>query len=437
VSWLSWFLSKRFRIRLILLLVPVLCVTAYFEAPALHGELRYRLAERARKRRDFADARSYLLANLEADPTSARDHFSLARVARQSGAFEDAEEQLELCKKWEGASPRLAFERQLLSVQQGRFHRLTEIQLRTRLEQGDAESVEILEALSVGCLVNSRFADAHGYLSRWIELAPDNFQAFLWRSTVKDRLSDMTGARDDAARAVALAPANFSTQLNFGQVLLKLTEFQEAEKVFERLAVEYPRDPVIAMGLAQAKSKVHPDAVEAVRILDDLVTRFPDDPPVLFERGRLALQLGETALAESWLRKAAALSPAEYEIQYNLLQSLRQQGKLKEADQVEKTVRRLEEASQRLHELNEQLKKEPYNLALHCAIAQVFLDVGNDRDAVRWLQTALKIDSHQSLANRLLADYYAKSGEPAKAARYREAAQDSTGASSGFDGEFP
>jgi predicted Zn-dependent protease len=422
---------------LILLLVPVLCVAAYFEAPALRAEFRYRAAENARKHRDFADARNALLANLAADPTSARDHFLYARVARQSGAFEDAEEQLELCKKWEGASPRIAFERSLLSVQQGRFHRVTEMELHRRVEKGDAESVEILEALSVGCLVNSRFADAHGYLSKWIELKPDNFQALVWRSTAKDRLSDMPGARADAERAVALAPANFSAQLNLGQILLKLTEFQEAERVFERLRESYPRDPVVAIGLAQAKSKVHPDGVEAARILDDLLTRFPDDSPVLFERGRLALQSGETAQAEGWLRKAAALAPSEYEIHYNLLQSLRQQGKLKDADEVEKTVRRLEGASKRLHELDEQLKKEPYNLNLHCAIAQVFLDVGNHKDAIRWLQTALKIDSHQPLANRLLADYYEKNGEPGNAARYREAVLSPTGSGSSFDGQVP
>src|SRR5262249_16729979 len=155
--------------------------------------------------------------------------------------------------------------------QQGRFHRIAEIQLRKRLEQGDAESVEILEALSVGCVVNYRFADAHGYLSKWLELTPDNFQALVWRSTVKDRLSDMPGARADAVRAAELAPANFSAELNLGQVLLKLTEFQEAEQVFERLRERYPRDPLVAIGMAQAKSKVKPDGVEAARILDDLL----------------------------------------------------------------------------------------------------------------------------------------------------------------------
>jgi tetratricopeptide (TPR) repeat protein len=422
---------------MVLLLVPVLTVAAYLGVPVLRAEMRFRAAENARKRRDFADARGYLLANLAADPRSARDHLLFARVARQSGAFEDAEEQLELCEKWGGASERAAFERMLLSVQQGDLRRHTEIQLRKLIEQGDVESVEILEALSVGCLVNSRFADAHGYLSKWIELAPNDFQARVWRSTVKERLFDMPGARADAEQAVALVPTNFSAQLGFGQILMQLKEFQEAEKVFERLAQRYPGDPLVALGLAQAKSKLQSDGVEAARILDDLLNRFPDDSPVLLERGRLALQLGETSRAESWLRKAAELAPWEYEVQYTLLLSLRQQGKLTAANQVEKTVRRLEEASQRLHELDEKLKKEPYNLSNHCAIAQIFLEVGNHKDAVRWLQTALKIDSHLPLANQLLADYYDKIGEPRKAARYREAALNPNGSGLVFDGKVP
>src|SRR5207302_276038 len=123
------------------------------------------------------------------------------------------------------------------------------------------------------------------------------------------------------------------------------------------------------------KSKLQPEGVEAARILDDLLTRFPDDTPVLIERARLALQMGDPARAEGWLRKAAELAPWEYEVQYALLQSLRQQGKLTDADRVEKTVRRLEEVSHRLHELNEKLKKEPYNPSNHCAIAQVLLGV--------------------------------------------------------------
>jgi Tfp pilus assembly protein PilF len=115
---------------------------------------------------------------------------------------------------------------------------------------------------------------------------------------------------------------------------------------------------------------------------------------------------------------------------YSLLQSLRRQGKLMDADQVEKTVRRLEEVSRRLHELNEKFKHEPYNPANHCAIAQIFQAVGNHKEAVRWLHAALKIDSRQPLANQLLADYYHKSGEPGKAVRYREAAR--TASSSGW-----
>jgi predicted Zn-dependent protease len=328
-------------------------------------------------------------------------------------------------------------ERTLLSVQQGGLSRHTEFRLRERVQQGDAESVEILEALGVGCLVTDRFADALGYLSKWIELTPEDFQAHVWRSMAKERLSDLRGARADAEQAVALAPTNYMAQLRLGQNLLQSLEVQEAERVFERLAQLYPRDPLVVMGLAQAKSKVQPDGAEAARILDDLVTRFPDDPPVLIERGRLALDLGEPARAESWLRKAAELAPWEYKVQYALLQSLRQQGKLKDADQVEKAVRRIEEASHRLYELNEKFKKEPYNPSHHCAIAQILLGVGNRKEAVRWLQNALKIDYHQPLANQLLADYYDKSGEPRKAARYRQAAVSPNGSGWVSDGTPP
>jgi predicted Zn-dependent protease len=307
-------------------------------------------------------------------------------------------------------------------VQQGALTRPTEVQLRAYIEQGHPESLQILEALSVGCLASYRFGAADSYLSKWIELAPDDFQAHVWRSMAKERLDDAPGARADAQQAAALAPNSFAAQLRLGQVLLQSTDYQAAEKVYERLWERHPHDPLVAMGLAQAKVKLNPQGGEAARILDDLVARYPDDPPVLLERGRLALQLGEADRAERWLRKAVGFVPWEYESQYALLQALRQQRKLADAAVVEKTVRRLEEVGHRLHELNDEFKRQPEDLSVHCAIAQIYLDEGNSKEAINWLQAALKLDSHHPLANQLLAAYYEKIGEPGKAVRYRQAA---------------
>jgi len=63
------------------------------------------------------------------------------------------------------------------------------------------------------------------------------------------------GARADAARAVALAPANFSAQLSLGQILMKLTEFEEAEQVFQGLAERYPRGPSGRDGFGSGKEQ--------------------------------------------------------------------------------------------------------------------------------------------------------------------------------------
>jgi tetratricopeptide (TPR) repeat protein len=406
----------------ITLAVPFLAVAAYLEAPTLRAEYRFRAAQKAQKHRDFADARNYLLANLGADPCSARDYFLLARVARQSGVLEDAEEALDLCEKWEGPTSRVTLERTLLNVQRGALNRHTETQLRTYVEQGHAESLQILEALSVGCLVSYRFGAAVTYLSKWIEMDPNDFQAYAWRSLAKERLVDKSGACADAQEAVAIAPRSFAAQLRLGQSLLVSTAYRDAEAVFERLNQDYPHDPLVAMGLARAQLKLNPQGDQAEHILEDLVTRFPNDPPVLLERARLALQLGEPARAESWLRKAVDFVPWDYETQYALLQSLRQQRKLKEAAQVEKTVRGLEEDSDRLRDLNEQFKISPEDPANHCAIASIYLKQGNAKEALHWLQAALNIDPHHLLANQLLADYHEKIGESSKAARYREAA---------------
>jgi predicted Zn-dependent protease len=416
-------MSRRDRIRVVVVcaLIPLLALAGYLEYPTLRAEYYFRGAEKARGRRDFVEARRLLLLNLAANRKSARDHFLLARVCRQTAAFDDADEHLGECEKWEGATPRVALERALLQVQQGAITKSTEEQLRRHIADGHPDTLDILEALSAGCLASYRFDPAQAYLTRWLELSPDNYQAYVWRSLARERLLGFADARDDARRAVDLKPDDFRARLRLAQSLIWTTEFEEAAQIFGALQQEFPDNPVCATGLAQADAKLG-RLDEAASALDALLARYPNDASILLERGRLALLAGDAVRAEEWLRRAVAATPWDYQTNYSLVQALRQQGKKREAQEIEASLHRVEQNSNTLRELTEKFRSNPYDLSLRCDIARLLLDEGNAKEAIDWLTGALKVDPTYPVANQMLADYYDKIGESTRARTYRVAA---------------
>jgi Tfp pilus assembly protein PilF len=402
------------------IILLILAISAYVVFTYARANYYFRAAEKARGRRDFVSARRYLEANLRSSPNSANDHFLLARVARQSGLNELAETHLDICQRLEGNSDRVSLERTLLRVQQGGLSRGVESMLRVRLNDDPADADDILEALSVGCLVSYRFTTAVAFLNDWLERRPDNVAALLWRSVALERVHDFVAAREDCRKAVALDPENSEAQLRLGEMLLLTTQIQEAADVLEPLHERQPDNPLVAMRLAQALIKLN-RTDEAEQILDRMVSRFPNDAPVLLERARLALDRGQPAASEGWLRRAASLAPWDYQTNYSLLLSLKRQEKENAAKQLGEIVRLLEADNSRLQALNEQLKLQPYDVSPRCEIARVYLRQKHDREAIVWLQSALKIDPQHALANQLLAEYYEGTGQPALALPYRKA----------------
>jgi Tfp pilus assembly protein PilF len=404
---------------LLLLLIASAAIGAYFGFPYARAQYHYRAFQQATRHRDFAEARTHLAANLEEDPNNVDTHFLMARLARQSGEFELAHDELSSCERLEGATNRIALERALLQAQQGAMSPLSERQLQIYISEGHPDSLHILEALSVGSLASYRFGRARGYLSEWIDRESDNFQPYLWRSMADERLDDSSAAMDDARQAATLAPNRFDTSFRLAEMLLLNARNAEAAEIYERLHREHPENQDIALGLAQSMLK-ESRLAEAAKVLDAMLADNPDNPRALLERARMALQAAEVAKAEELLQRAAKVSPWDYLIEYTLLQCLRQERK--ETGAIEARIKQIEDAQARFKEVDDKLKRNPNDLSIRCEIARLHLDTGNPKEAVNWLKSVLKIDPTNQQANALLADYYNKNGQPALAAPYQAAA---------------
>jgi tetratricopeptide (TPR) repeat protein len=403
---------------LILLLLGMVSVGAYFAVRHWRAEYAFRAAEKARQQRNFPQARVYLDQCLAVWPESSRVHFLMARVARQAGFYEEAERRLDICQRLQGPSPDVQLERALIQVQQGAFAALTESQLRDQVAREHPAREHILEALARGCMRTFRLTSAQTCLELWLERQPDNFQALLWLGWVHEHLYEFAHARKDYERALEMRPEDDEARLHLAQVLLLSGELTAACEHFASLREREPENPVIGLGLGQCLGKLG-RTQEAQRLLDDLVARYPKDGPVLLERGRLALESARADQAEGWLRRAAILAPRDYQTNYTLFLCYRELRRDGEARALEARVSSIQADLVRLHELTEQAQAHPYDLDCRCDIGKIFLQTGDTQEGVAWLKNVLRVDPEHGEANRVLAEYYEKTGQPTLAELHR------------------
>jgi len=416
----SW---RRWPLKIALLLALLVCLG--LGSKNWYGYLRasqyYRAAEKALAHRDYRQAQALARLAQEAWPNDPQTAFLLARIERQAGLFQSAEDQLDACQRLEGISERLRLERSLLLVQQGAITASSEAQLQEYLRRNHPETNQILEALGRGCIATYRLPDSLRYLDQLLERKPDDAKVYRWRSAVYLRLLDFDAAKKDCRRAAALDPNDPDTQVELAEVLFEGEETNEAAALFKSLHEQFPDNPRIAIGLGRALMKLGRQE-EAEKLLDVLARKYPYDAPVLLERGKVVLD--NPAAAEPWLRRAAERAPGDYQAQYTLFLCLQRKGDEAGAREVKKKVDQLSAGRKLMSDFSEQLKRNPYDLQVRCDLAKLFLDQGDQKEGVRWLKEALKMDPTHRLANKLLADYYEQSGQPGLAAPYRQRANE-------------
>ncbi len=380
-----------------------------------------RAVRTAMERRDYDGARERLTSALRFDPHSRDLNFLMGRLARLAGQNAEAERALDVARRYGAPAEAVALERTLLQVQQGQLPLPTEVSLRNYVNARHADSVYILEALTEAYMRSYRLKDALDCLDLWLEERPDDVAGLMSRGWVRERQDNLEGARDDYRRAAEAAPERAEPEVRLGQILLFLESNQEARDVLERAWRRHPGDPAAGLALAQSHARFG-QFDEARRLLDGLLADAPREAPFLLERGRLALQEGEPAAAEPWLRKAAELLPNDYQTNYVLSQCLRRRGKEAEAKALDAKVERIQADMKRMRGLTDQLQGRPHDANLRCEIANIFFRGGERREGLLWLQAALQIDPRSRVAHEALARYYEENGDAAQAAQHRAAA---------------
>jgi tetratricopeptide (TPR) repeat protein len=411
---------RRHPVLVVVTMLTALGVGAVVLAPTLWATYHCRRAQEALQDRDFSRARAHLMLSLKARPARSDLHFWLARTERLAGNGDEARHQLDRCEELAGPTDAVERERLLLRVQEGDLGD-NEGALLARLRQDDPETDQILEALGQGYRKVYRWGDSLGCLNRLLDRRPDHAQAHLWRGQLEQRLGHFTEAAADYRCVVSLQPEDDWGRLCLGEILLFLRQPDSAAEQFEYLAGRLDDNPAVLLGLARCY-RDQGRQEKAADILTQLAAQHPREGAVWTDRGMLALQMGQPAQAEEFLRRAVRLQPFDYSATYSLGQCLEQRGQAAEARTWRTRAEQLQRDRTRLEEVIRGLVRQPRGPALRCEAGQLCLRLGQFEDARGWLESALRQDPQCAAAYQGLAEYYQHGGDATTAARFRQLA---------------
>jgi predicted Zn-dependent protease len=381
----------------------------------------HRQAEQAQARGDLTGERAHLALCLEGWPDSGEVHFAAARAARRAGAYDEARDHLAHCRRVGWPAEAIALEAALLEAEQEGPDQVEDYLLAC-VHKDHPDAVFILEALTRGYLKTFHQLRALECLDLWLHRRPDDVQALVWRGEVRERFDNSAGALEDLRRAVVLDPNRDDARLRLGRLLLVAELASEALPHYEHLAQSRPGDPEAQLGLAMCQRRME-RREEAQQLLDLILAAQPRHPAALAERGQVALDAGQFAEAESWLRKAVAVAPYERSAVYSLAQCLlRQPDKASEGRRLLTRVQGIDADLKQLSELMRQIARAPRDPGLRREAGALMLRNGQEVEGLRWLDSALKLDPRHGPTHQTLAAYYAAHGQPARSARHRQLA---------------
>jgi tetratricopeptide (TPR) repeat protein len=407
-------------------LVVGVALVIYYQVRQVRARAHRQNAVRALARWDFQKAWSDFAYCVEVWPGDFQTRYIATHIARRAGNLDEAEEHLRQCKRLVGRNPLTTLETMLLQAQRGQVDEVEEVLL-DLVRKDDLETPLILEALALGYVHVYQLPKAGRCLDMLLERQPRNVFALKWRGHCLEGIGVQEKAIEDYRKAIAIDPNYDEVRFILADRLAtRLKRYGEAIEHFEVLRRRQPDNPVIAVGLARCR-RLMGEGDKARRLLDEVLRTHPDNLGALAECGHLALEDGQPAEAERYLRPAAALQSPDRQVLHSLYRALQQLGKKDEANAVLARGQRMDEDIKQMVEVLKGIGANPQDASLYCRAAAICLRNGQDGEAVRWLQGALTRNPHFGPAHAALADYYARTGAAELAAHHRQLAAQASG----------
>lgn len=356
---------------------------------------------------------------LRAAPDSPEAHFLKARVAYVAGRVDEASLHLDRAQ-WLGYPERPAARlRALIWVRTGRYAE-AEPALAYRLGKSAGRDPEADEALSRVLLETYRLDAAAWVLTRWARDAPGDARPYLWMTEVDRRLhGDKPGQMEGHFReALRRDPGLSGARLGLAEALEARNQPEEAAREFALHVAGNPDDPAGHSGLGRL-ALGRGDPAEAARHFDRALAVAPDDPTALKGRARVDALLGDDPAAVARLTRAARIDPLDDEALYRRSLALNRLGRAREAEADARELGRLRREQAEVLKVRDRLMADPRSNEVRHDLARWMFEHGRDEEGLRWVRHILSEEPGHPGANRLLAGYYARKGDPGRANYYR------------------
>jgi predicted Zn-dependent protease len=342
----------------------------------------------------------------------------LARVARRSGSWDEADFLLDRCSQLHGDGDELVLERLLLRTTRGEIEETGPAVL-ARIRAGGSAADLAREALITGLLYRFDWAAAARNLDEWLTEAPESTTAILLRGKLDEQRLANGPAVERYRRVVELDPEHDEARLRLASLLLANRLGEEALEHLEVLRRRLPEHPETAVLWARALA-LQGRTAESRAALAECLVRHPDYPPALAESGAQALAAGDEPEAERLLALAAALDPGNVVTRSQYAFVLARNGKRAEAAHEEAQVATLKADLERITVLlTGPLQERPNDPQVPFEIARIALRSGQIREALRWFTAALRVDPAHAPTHLALAALYRELGNPVLSARHR------------------
>ncbi|MBX9677977.1 MAG: tetratricopeptide repeat protein [Gemmataceae bacterium] len=373
--------------------------------PVWEDHRRWRNAEEALERRDFAVAINHLKEIVERNPKDSQSRFMLARTLRRAGKYDDAK--LEL-RRSDWVSDIVQLEEQLLHVQQLGTRGPIRDGLKAALFAKHPDERAILEAIVMGDRHVLDLDHAAMWLNIWVDHFPEDWTGRQWRAELMESFKHFDEAKTDYLKLLQLKPEKTEVYRRLGFLALAdKSQFAEAEDWFQKYLKHHTDDAESWFGIARSRSG-RGETEGAIAALEKTLAAQPAHGEAMLLMASLRLEMAQPAESLRWLEKAKSTRTEVGKLEYQLFQVYTRLGNAMEAAKHEAKFKRSRQLTQELDQSLGQLLKEPGQPERHHRIGELYVALERDQDAERWFLGALHQDQRYRPSHLALAELYAR-----------------------------
>jgi len=399
---------------LMTLLLGILTIAWFGGAPS---RLVNSFSRAALAKYDLEGAEKWLRFASKFLPDNADRELLLARIARKKSAYPSMDKHLNRAVVLGASKLDVQIEEAMAAAQSGALE-LVELQLFKWLESGVGEVDELSDAYANGLAVNSRFENLNQVLDAWQQDYPADPRPDYRRARMREYFQDWENAEALYRKSLSRNPKYYPSRYRLGRVLILERKMEEARDQFE-LCAEMSRPEAAKTSLAFCYRSLG-QSEDAKKLLEEVMRSSPEEigesydileeSPEYFDAasalGDLESEGENYAAAEKWLRLALSKNDRDLQSRYSLAVTLRQLGRVEEAQKQFDLVAESRKALEQVNPLRNQIFENPKDPALRLKLGELLLEYESERSGRFWINSVFSIDPNYRPAHEALAKYY-------------------------------